>query len=65
MSGFKIGHPASVCATVARSCGDINSGDSNMGNELGGPLISRDDLFFGIALTATAAVVLLVAGLFA
>jgi len=36
-----------------------------MGNELGGPLISKDDLFFGIALTATAAVVLLVAGLFA
>ena len=65
LSGSYVGRPASVHVTVARSCGGINSGDSKMGNELGGPLISRDDLFFGIALTATAAVVLLVAGLFA
>ena len=36
-----------------------------MGNELGGLLVRRDDLVFGIALMATAAVVLLIAGLFA
>ena len=57
LSGSKIGRPASVCVTVARNWGDINSGDSMMGNELGGPLISNDDLHFGIALTATAAAV--------
>ena len=36
-----------------------------MGNELGGPLVRRNDLLFGIVVMATAAVVLLVAGLFA
>jgi hypothetical protein len=36
-----------------------------MGNELGGPVVSKDDLFFGIVIMTTAAVVLLVAGLFA
>ena len=36
-----------------------------MGNELGGPLVSRDDLLFGIGIMAVAAVALLVAGLFA
>ena len=35
-----------------------------MGNELGGPLVRRNDLLFGIAIMATAAVVLLLAGLF-
>jgi hypothetical protein len=35
-----------------------------MGNELGGPLVRKDDLLFGIVLITTAAVVLLVAGLF-
>ena len=46
-------------------CCDVNTGDSKMRSELGGPLVSRDDLLFGVAITATAAVVLLVAGLFA
>jgi hypothetical protein len=36
-----------------------------MGKELGGPVVGRGDLLFGIALLATAAIVLLVAGLFA
>ena len=36
-----------------------------MGNELGGPLVRRNDLLFGIAIITTAVVVLLVAGLFA
>ena len=36
-----------------------------MVNELGGPLVSRADLLFGIAIVTTAAVVLLVAGLLA
>jgi len=35
-----------------------------MGTELGGPLVSRGDLLFGIAITATGAVVLIVLGLF-
>ena len=42
-----------------------NSGDSKMGNELGGPLVRRNDLLFGIAIITTAVVVLLVAGWFA
>jgi len=49
----------------ARGAATLNTGDSKMSSELGGPLVSRDDLLFGIALMATAAVVLLVAGLFA
>ena len=36
-----------------------------MGNERGGPLVGRDDLLIGVAITATAAVVLLIAELFA
>jgi hypothetical protein len=36
-----------------------------MGIELGGPLVSKDDLLFGIVIMTTAAVVLHVAGLFA
>jgi hypothetical protein len=36
-----------------------------MGNELGGTFVRSGDLLFGIAMTLTAAIVLLVAGLFA
>jgi hypothetical protein len=36
-----------------------------MRTELGGPLVGREDLLFGIAITATGAVVLIVLGLFA
>jgi hypothetical protein len=36
-----------------------------MGTELGGPLVSRGDLLFGIAITATGAVLLFMLGLFA
>ena len=36
-----------------------------MGNELGGPLVGRNDLLFGITIMATAVVVLFVVGLFA
>jgi len=40
-------------------------GGLQMPTELGGPLVSRGDLLFGIAITATAALVLIVVGLFA
>ncbi len=36
-----------------------------MHTELGGPLVSKGDLFFGISIMAVGAVVLIVAGLFA
>lgn len=45
--------------------GDVSIGGQQMRTELGGPLVSKWDLLFGIAIMAIGALVLIVAGLFA
>ena len=42
----------------------VKYGGWQMRTEFRGPTVNRDDLFFGIAITATAALVLMLAGLF-